>query len=66
MISRVNKQATGTITRHIENLIALAEKNKNELVVKQMKVIVAEYKSKNSFYEKLDVIEMPDLISVSA
>jgi len=66
MISRVNKQATNTIAHDIEDLIALAEKNKNILVVKQMKVIVAEYKSKNSFYEKLDVIEMPELISVSA
>ena len=66
MISRVNKQATNTIAHDIEDLIVLAEKNKNILVVKQMKVIVAEYKSKNSFYEKLDVIEMPELISVSA
>jgi FlaA1/EpsC-like NDP-sugar epimerase len=66
MISKVNKQATNTIAQDIEHLIALAEDNKNILVVKQMKVIVAEYKSKNSFYEKLDVIEMPELISVSA
>ena len=47
----------GIISASVEYLIELSEKNKNILVVKQMKVIVAEYKSKNSPYEKLDMLE---------
>ena len=66
MISRVNKNGLRTIISNVGHLIELAEKNKNMLVVKQMKVIVAEYKSKNSAYEKLDAPEMPGRISVSA
>jgi FlaA1/EpsC-like NDP-sugar epimerase len=62
MISKVNKQDAWTIVSNVDYLIELAEKNKNIQVVKQMKLIVAEYKSKNSAYEKLDVGEMSELI----
>ena len=62
MISKVNKQDAWTIISNVDYLIELAEKNKNLQVVKQMKLIVAEYKSKNSAYEKLDVGEMSELI----
>ena len=47
----------------IDYLIELSLKNKNLPVVKQMKLIVAEYKSKNSVYEKLDTVEKPELAS---
>ena len=62
MISKVNKQDAWTIISNVDYLIELAEKNKNLQVVKQMKLIVAEYKSKNSAYEKLDVGETSELI----
>lgn len=61
MISRVIKNGQRTIVSDVDHLIELAENNKNILVVKEMKVIVTEYKSKNSAYEMLDVAE-PKLI----
>lgn len=64
MISQVIKNGMRTLISDIDLLIELAEQNKNMLVVKQMKVIVPEYKSKNSAYEKLDAAD-PEVISVS-
>ncbi len=64
MISKVNKSGLNTIFRNVAQLIEIAEKNDNISVVKQMKMIVAEYKSKNSAYEKLDVIEVPDYFNL--
>ncbi len=61
MISKVNKKWSLSTLENIENLIKLSLKNKNLPVVKQMKLIVAEYKSKNSIYEKLDTMEKPEL-----
>jgi FlaA1/EpsC-like NDP-sugar epimerase len=57
MISKVNNQGVKTIFDSIDSLIQLAKRNKDMLVVKQMKAMVAEYKSKNSAYEKLDLHE---------
>jgi FlaA1/EpsC-like NDP-sugar epimerase len=57
MIAKVNNQGSENIFANIHYLIELAKKNKNISVVKQMKAIVAEYKSKNSTYEKLDLHE---------
>ena len=59
MISKVNNQGAKAIFDSIDSLIQLAKRNKDTLVVKQMKAIVAEYKSKNSAYEKLDVYDLP-------
>jgi hypothetical protein len=47
----------------INYLIELSLKNKNLPVVKQMKLIVAEYKSKNSVYEKLDMVDKSEMAS---
>jgi len=58
MISRVNKPALRTIIENVDYLIDIAGKNKNMSIVKQMKVIVHEYKSNNSVYEKLDYAEV--------
>src|SRR5690606_32360857 len=58
MISRVNKPALRTIIENVDYLIDIAGKNKNMSIVKQMKVIVPEYKSNNSVYEKLDYAEV--------
>jgi len=57
MIAKVNNQGSENIFANIHYLIELAKKNKNISVVKQMKAIVSEYKSKNSAYEKLDLHE---------
>lgn len=65
MISRANKPGLRTIIENVDYLIDLAGKNRNMQVVKQMKVIVPEYKSNNSVYEKLDIIEKHELIGVS-
>ena len=55
MISRVNNSGISNIINNIEDLVELATQNKNMPVVKQMKMIVREFISKNSIYEKLDV-----------
>ena len=65
MISRVNKPALRTIIENVDYLIEIAGKNKNMSVVKQMKLIVPEYKSNNSVYEKLDVTDTPRKASFS-
>ncbi|MEP7377736.1 MAG: nucleoside-diphosphate sugar epimerase/dehydratase [Chitinophagaceae bacterium] len=57
MISKVNKIGSGTIIKDVDDLITLARKNKDMVVVKHMKSIVLEYKSKNSAYENLDKVE---------
>lgn len=56
-ISRVNKPAIRTIIENVDYLIDISGKNKNISVVKQMKLIVPEYRSNNSIYERLDNIE---------
>jgi FlaA1/EpsC-like NDP-sugar epimerase len=65
MISKVINNQTVSILQSIEFLIDLAEKNKVEKVVKQMKFIVPEYISKNSIFEKFDLIKNSDQISIS-
>ena len=54
MISKVNNACSGDIANSIDDLILLATQNKNTSVVRQMKLIVREFKSMNSIYEKLD------------
>ena len=64
MISRVNKTGRdGDIVNMINHLIELAGQNRNMPVVKQMKLIVREFKSKNSAFEELDAIDNQELIS---
>ncbi len=53
MISRVNENENSIVT-NLDSLISLAAQNKSLAVVKQMKLIVKEFKSKNSVFEKLD------------
>ena len=65
MISKVINNQTNSIFQSIEFLIDLAEKNKADKVVKQMKFIVPEYISKNSIFEKFDLIQNSDQISIS-
>ncbi|MDQ6904256.1 MAG: polysaccharide biosynthesis protein, partial [Bacteroidota bacterium] len=54
MISKVNNGTIDSIASSVDDLILLASQNKNVPVVKKMKSIVQEFKSKNSVYEKLD------------
>lgn len=54
MIGKVRSYAFNEITKEIEELIALFETQNNMEIVKKMKSIVPEFKSKNSIYEKLD------------
>ncbi|MEO6819315.1 MAG: nucleoside-diphosphate sugar epimerase/dehydratase [Ginsengibacter sp.] len=65
MISKVVNNQTNFIFESIDFLIDLAEDNKVEKVVKQMKSIVPEYISKNSIYQKFDFIENSDQVSIS-
>ena len=54
MIAKVRENNYKIISLKIEELkLRLATQNKNE-VVHQMKLIVPEFKSKNSIYEQLD------------
>lgn len=66
MISKVDNSISGTIFDSIDFLLELAEQNKVDYAVKQMKYIVPEYKSKNSDFEKFDIIENSSEISISA
>lgn len=65
-ISQVRSNHLFNFKSHLDRLISLASKNKNLQVVKEMKVIVPEYKSKNSVYEKLDVSEQTEFIAATA
>lgn len=56
MISRVSNRGIGNIANKVDYLIELATGCKDLLVVKQMKNIVVEYKSRNSAYEQLDIL----------
>jgi len=64
MISRVNNSDISNIINNIEDLVELASQNKNMPVVKQMKMIVREFISKNSIYEKLDVEQQLEAVQV--
>jgi FlaA1/EpsC-like NDP-sugar epimerase len=66
MISKVNHNLVENLTEQLEKLFVIAQKNRNLLVVKEMKSIVPEYKSNNSIYEKLDFKEEKDFIAASA
>jgi FlaA1/EpsC-like NDP-sugar epimerase len=54
MIGKVRSYAFDEITKDIRELIALFDTQNNMDIVKKMKSIVPEFKSKNSIYEKLD------------
>ena len=57
MISKVKQNRSETLIEDISKLILLSERNKNIPLVRQMKKIVLEYKSENSQYEKLDLMD---------
>jgi FlaA1/EpsC-like NDP-sugar epimerase len=54
MIAKVRENDLENTNQQIELLINLLEEQDNYKLVKQMKVLVPEYKSQNSVYEKLD------------
>lgn len=54
MKARVRSIDALTVRKEIEKLIELAYQENNFDIVQQMKIIVPEFKSKNSIYEKLD------------
>lgn len=64
MISRVNEDGIKNISNHVDYLIELAAQNKNIPVVRQMKIMVKEFKSQNSVYEHLDAETKLDYTSV--
>lgn len=57
MISNVCKAHVRDMNTNIEYLICLAKEQSSTLLVKQMKVIVPEYKSQNSVYKQLDTTD---------
>ncbi len=63
MISKVKQDFHESFKEDIFKLINLADNSRNIPVVRQMKKIVAEYKSENSQYAKLDVINEREFIS---
>ena len=63
MISKVSKAGLGQTLKHVDHLIELVEIQNDLLAVKQMKLIVTEYKSKNSAFEILDTKEVSEFIS---
>jgi FlaA1/EpsC-like NDP-sugar epimerase len=54
MIGKVRKYKYESVVLEIDQLIALFDKQDNMAIVKKMKEIVPEFKSKNSEFEKLD------------
>jgi FlaA1/EpsC-like NDP-sugar epimerase len=65
MISKVSNPKSERLFENIDYLIELAESNKMKESVMQMKIIVPEYKSKNSEYEELDKNVTSDVYSIS-
>jgi FlaA1/EpsC-like NDP-sugar epimerase len=57
MISKVKQNFSETFKQDISKLISLADNSNNLPLVREMKKIVPEYKSENSQYEKLDIID---------
>lgn len=56
MIGKVREYQFNEIESQIYNLIHHAQNNDDQLVVKAMKQIVHEFKSKNSIFEELDMV----------
>jgi FlaA1/EpsC-like NDP-sugar epimerase len=56
MIGQVREYIFNEIENQIYQLLSYAGSNNNRQVVQQMKLIVPEFKSKNSVFEELDVI----------
>jgi FlaA1/EpsC-like NDP-sugar epimerase len=56
-IAKVRTCSHSQILADIQELITICERDDHSLLVKKMKEIVPEFKSKNSWYEKLDLIE---------
>jgi FlaA1/EpsC-like NDP-sugar epimerase len=54
MIARVTEYEPEKIAKEVDELIEITSGHDNFAIVKKMKEIVPEYKSKNSVYEKLD------------
>ena len=54
MIGRVKPIDHKTINQLVEKLISLVKNQKNENIVKSMKIIVPEFISNNSEFSKLD------------
>jgi FlaA1/EpsC-like NDP-sugar epimerase len=54
LIGKVREYEYNDVNTTIENIIKLFDTQNNELIVKEMKTIVPEYKSNNSVFEKLD------------
>lgn len=55
MIGKVREYDFKEISRNVDELIALFDRQDNEAIVRKMKKIVPEFISKNSIYEKLDM-----------
>ena len=53
-IAEVRQYDFASVSKDIDELIALSQQYDNMATVKKMKAIVPEYKSKNSIYERLD------------
>lgn len=54
MIAKVKEYDFDFISAKIQDLIDSFEKQDNKVIVKQMKLLVPEFKSNNSIYEELD------------
>ncbi|MDF2436842.1 MAG: polysaccharide biosynthesis protein [Bacteroidota bacterium] len=55
MIAKVKEYDLATVSAEINELISLFHNQDNKAIVKKMKVLVPEFKSKNSVFEELDV-----------
>ena len=54
MVARVREFPFDEVSKNIDALIELTERNKPFMTVQKMKEIVPEFISKNSVYEQLD------------
>ena len=55
MIAKVRKYDFKDVQKQFKELISLQKDHDNYEIVKKMKLIVPEFKSQNSIYEKLDI-----------
>jgi FlaA1/EpsC-like NDP-sugar epimerase len=60
MIAKVKEYDLDTVSANIDSLISLFERQQNMDIVRKMKEIVPEFRSNNSVYERLDMLENKD------
>lgn len=66
MIAKVRQNDFARVKKKLETLFKISNTDKVHSLVKQMKLIVPEYKSKNSMFEQIDLENERDILKTSS